>query len=304
MTAEIEKATATVPAEPATVSTTNPTTPALAPAEPAAAPAPGTPQQIEQQVAMSDTIEYVDSAGTKQESTVQELTDAKAQLAGLGNLDELKQVLGFLKGEPGAQKSILEAQLANLDPTPVETPQEASAKQMDDRMAQLEGRLKPMERVVAMSEQSEDSTYVSALLAVPQVVEKFPILAARPEAALKILQPQYTRLRQMAATKGVDLSTRNSAVVALLQRTETEMKNLFTAYGLEFTPPAPQAGQPDAAPVPMVPQAAGLMPQVPPSGGVIGAPGVAANPQQAGQSTGFTREEFLDKLKANRLAKG
>ena len=258
---------------------------------------------------MSDTIEYTDSSGKKKESTVQELTDAKATVDGLGDLDGIKDVLGFLKGEPDSQKRILEAQIANLEPTPVETPQEAYVKQLEDRLQQVEGRLKPMERVVAQSEQSEDSTYISALLAVDEVRVKFPILASRPDAALKILQPQYTRLRQMAAERNIDLSARNNLVVALLQKTEKDMKTLFSDYGLEFTPADPQAaapqdGQPAVAPVPIVPNAPGLMPQVPQSGGVVGAPGVAANQQQPGTSKAITRDGFLANLKAKRLAQG
>ena len=168
----------------------------------------------------------------------------------------------------------------------------------------------PMERLVTQAEATEDKAYVGALLGVEQVKQQFPTLSHKPEVAQKLLQPQYTRLRQMAASKGIDLSTRNDLVVQLLQRAEAEMKNLFQAYGFEIpqsdTGTAPQAnGQQQVAQAPrFVPQIPGMMPQVPQAGGGTGAPATALNQGQPGGNAALTRSVMLEKLKANRAAQG
>lgn len=301
---------ATAPEAPAAPTTTPPAAePATQPA-PAAAPATQ-PAPIEQQVGMNDTIEYTDKSGKQVETTVQELTDAQATLAKLGDLDGLADMAGFLKGDPDAQKRVLQAQMDQLAPAPPEDPQAEYVKQLEERLAGFEGRLKPMERLVTQAEASEDRTYVEALLAVDQVKEKFPVLSLKPDVALKLLQPQYTKLRQLAASKGVDLSQRNDLVIQLVQRVESDIKSLFQAYDFQIPQSAPAAdatqvnGQPQAAQVPpIVPQIPVLMPQVPQAGGVMGAPATGANqPQQAGVA-GFSRMDMLAKLKANRAVQG
>lgn len=301
--------TATVPEAPTPTpapapATTPPTeaTPAQAPTAPAAPP-------TEQTVGMNDTIEYTDSSGNKVETTVQELTDAKEKVEKLGDLEGVQDMVGFFRGEPEAQKRVLQAQMDQIAPAPVADPQAEYVKQIEEKLAVLEGRFKPMERLVTQAEATEDKTYVGALLQVEQVKQQFPILSAKPDVSLQFLQPQYTKLRQFAASKGVDLSTRNDLVIQLLQRAESEMKNLFQAYGFAVpqtaAPVAPQAnGQPAAQVPPIVPQIPGMMPQVPQTGGVMGAPSMAGNQVQQPGTAGLSRVDMLAKLKANRVAQG
>lgn len=302
--------TATAPTAPAPA-TSPATTPPAQPAPPAPASAPAAPTAapppVEQQVGMTDTIEYVDSSGKTVETSVQELTEAKTKMDQLGDIDGLKDMVGFLKGDPGAQQRVLQAQMDQIAPPPVADPQAEYVKQLEERVATLDGRMAPMEKLVTQAAETEDGQYVAAMLAIPQVVTQFPTLAHKPDVALKLLQPQYTRLRQLAASKGVDLSTRNDLVIQMMQRAETELKGLLGSFGLEI--PQAQAGespqvngQPAAPSAPVVPQVPGMLPQVPLAGGVMGTPAVGAQQQATGVDN--TREGLLARLRANRIAQG
>ena len=241
---------------------TTPATPVPTPT-PAAAPIPATPAPTPAAApaagvndtkftpTMETPLQYEAKDGKMVDVTVGDLINMHDKVSGM-DMAQIEDINGALNNDPDATRRMLTAQLEKAAPVAPPTDE----KGMSDRMLALETQNATMSeqlgrasKVTQQVEDNQQNEYIRAVLVNPQVAEKLPFLAAKPEAAVPIIKRHIANLRAAATAAGQDIRGRNDLLSNCLANAEAEVKALVGAYGGAVTP-AQTAAAVTAAAVP------------------------------------------------------
>lgn len=270
---------------------------------------------------METPLQYEGADGQMIDVTIGDLINTHDKLSGM-DMTQIQDIHGALNNDPEATKRMLTAQLDKVAPAVPATDE----KGMADRMLALETQNVTMSeqlgrasKVTQQVEDNQQNEYIRAILVNPQVGEKLPFLAAKPEIAVPIIKRHIGNLKAAASAAGQDIRGRNDLLSNCLANAEAEVKALVGAYGGAVTPeqtnaavvaaaapkalksgdvvtPATQHQMYNSPPPTVNPQAIQQIPgAIPEPGGLPVNTGVQQKP--SGEATRYNSNDLINKLK-------
>lgn len=206
---------------------------AVAPPAPAAAPpAPAPAQPDVQSIDYDMPIEF-EVGGQKVEMSLSQISEKLARASEyerLGDPDAMRTAMGFINGDPVAQRRVLEHQLKALSPQNPPPAPNATINELQKKVTTMEETLRRADRYANLLEAQEDQEYLTRVLSVDAVKQAFPFITHNPGLGTHMLQQQFSAAKQAAKKTGKEMNQQE--LVAMLRNGELAMRAIASSFGV------------------------------------------------------------------------